>query len=382
MQTDITAFRKLLSNDLTDVMIRIGLVTFLVVICVRIFTPFLGLVLWALILAVALYPLHRRLAARLGGRQSLAATLMVVAGLLLIGLPTAMLGSSFASHVHNTYTALDNNTFEFKQPDPAVAEWPIIGDKIYSAWSQAATNLPAFLKKNQTQLESLAKYVLSAAASTAGGLLLFLGSLIVAGIMMAYGESGSQAMQRIISRLSGPTKGPQVYILSTATIRSVATGVIGVAVIQALLLGIGFVLAGIPAAGVLAMIVLLLGIAQMPAALVSLPAIAYLWWSGDASTASNIFFTVYLLAAGMADNVLKPLLLGRGVDAPMPVILLGAMGGMVTSGIIGLFIGAVMLAVGYQVFMSWVDEGQESTTGAPEQPDNSAQLTPAGNQGL
>jgi len=106
--------------------------------------------------------------------------------------------------------------------------------------------------------------------------------------------------------------------------------------------------------------------------LVSLPAIAYLWWSGDASTASNIFFTVYLLVAGMADNVLKPLLLGRGVDAPMPVILLGAMGGMVTSGIIGLFIGAVMLAVGYQIFMGWVDEGEESATAESGQTEATA----------
>lgn len=378
MQSDNTTLRNFLSKDLTDVLIRVSLIAFVVVICVRVFAPFMGLVLWALILAVALYPLNQRLANRFSGRQGRAAALLVVAGLLLIGVPSAMLGSSFANHIHNTYTAIENNTIEFKQPDPAVAEWPVVGKKIHAAWSQAANNLPAFLKKNQPHIEGLTKYVLSFAASTAGGLFLFIGALIVAGIMMAYGESGSQAMQRIISRLSGPKKGPQVYRLSTATIRSVATGVIGVAVIQALLLGVGFVLAGIPAAGVLAVIVLILGIAQMPAALVSLPAIAYLWWSGDASTASNIFFTVYLLVAGMADNVLKPLLLGRGVDAPMPVILLGAMGGMVSSGIIGLFIGAVMLAVGYQIFMSWVDEGEEIATAESEQTEVTVQATTGG----
>lgn len=191
----------------------------------------------------------------------------------------------------------------------------------------------------------------------------FLGSLIIAGIMMAYGEAGSGAMQRIISRLAGPAKGPQLHSLSTATIRSVATGVIGVAFIQALLLGVGFVLAEIPAAGVLAVVVMLLGIVQLPAALVSLPAIAYLWVSGDASTTSNIVYTIYLLVAGLADNVLKPLLLGRGVDAPMPVVLLGALGGMVSAGIIGLFIGAVLLAVGYQVFMTWVDQPEQEATG-------------------
>lgn len=171
---------------------------------------------------------------------------------------------------------------------------------------------------------------------------------------MAYGESGSQVMRRVFSRLGGPINGPRLYSLSSATVRSVATGVIGVAFIQALLLGIGFIVAGIPGAGVWAVVVLLLGILQLPAALVSLPAIAYLWWLGDASTALNILFTVYLLVAGLADNVLKPLLLGRGVDVPMPVVLLGALGGMIIGGIIGLFVGAVLLAVGYQVFMAWV----------------------------
>jgi predicted PurR-regulated permease PerM len=133
-----------------------------------------------------------------------------------------------------------------------------------------------------------------------------------------------------------------------------------VAFIQALLLGIGFLFAGIPAAGVLALVVLLLGILQAPAVLVSLPAIGYLWWSGDGSTAMNVVWTAYLVIAGFADNVLKPLLLGRGVDVPMPVILLGALGGMVSGGIIGLFIGAVVLAVGYQLFMDWVEEGNRT----------------------
>lgn len=378
MQIENGMFRKLLSKDLMDVMIRVGLIAIVVVMCVRIFAPFASLVLWALILAVALYPLHQRLAKYLGGRQGRAATLLVVGGLLLIGLPMVMLGSSFASHIHNVYSAIENNTVSIKTPAPTVADWPLIGNKVYSAWSSAADNLPAFLEKIQPQLKSFSKHLLSAAANSAGGILLFLGALIIAGIMMAYGESGHQAMQRIISRLSGPIKGPQLHSLSTATIRSVATGVIGVAFIQALLLGIGFIMADIPAAGVLAVIVLLFGIMQLPALLVSLPAIAYLWWAGDASTLSNIVFTVYLLVAGFADNVLKPLLLGRGVDAPMPVILLGALGGMVSAGMIGLFIGAVLLAVGYQVFMDWVDEPEEGATEGSAQSAAVAQESAAG----
>jgi predicted PurR-regulated permease PerM len=209
--------------------------------------------------------------------------------------------------------------------------------------------------------------------------LLFLGALIIAGIMMAYGESGSQVMQRIFYRLTDPVTGPRLQSLSTATVRSVATGVIGVAFIQALLLGVGFIVASIPAAGVLAVVVMLLGIVQLPAAIISLPAIGYLWWSGDASTTSNIIYTIYLLVAGLADNVLKPLLLGRGVEAPMPVILLGALGGMVSGGIIGMFVGAVLLAVGYQVFMDWVDTVEEGTSAEPGQIETADQ-TSTGNE--
>jgi predicted PurR-regulated permease PerM len=359
MQLDNTLFRQILSKDLMDVMIRVGLIAFLVVMCVRIFAPFMGLMLWAVILAVTLYPLHQRIAKRLGGRQGRAATLLVLAGLLLIGVPTVMLGSSFASQVQDVHAAFENNEITIKQPDPAVADWPLIGAKLYKVWNMAAQDLPALLEKMQPQLANLSKAVLAAMASTAGAVFTFLGSLIIAGIMMAYGRSGSVAMLRIITRLSSPEKGTELHSLSTATIRSVAMGVIGVAFIQALLLGVGFIWADIPAAGILALVVLLFGIAQLPAVIITLPVIAYLWWSGD-STISNAFFTVYLLVAGMADNVLKPLLLGRGVDVPMPIILLGALGGMVSSGMIGMFLGAVLLALGYQIFMEWVTDDEEA----------------------
>jgi predicted PurR-regulated permease PerM len=361
-----------------DLLIRVGLIAFVAILCARIFAPFTGLLLWALILAVALYPLHRGLASRLGGRQGAAATLLVIGGLLLIGVPTVMLGSSFASHVHNAYTAFENEEITFKSPSPGVADWPLVGKQIYNTWSAAAEDLPRFLHENKEQLTHLSKRALSVAASTAGALMKFLVALIIAGIMMAYGEAGNLAMRRIFCRLASPEKGPRLHNLSTATVRSVATGVIGVAFIQALLLGVGFIAAGIPAAGVLALLVMIVGILQLPALIISLPVIAYLWAVGDASTTVNIVFTIYLLLAGMADNVLKPMLLGRGVDAPMPVILLGALGGMVSAGIIGLFLGAVLLAVGYQVFMEWVDEGEADETAIKQDPDTASDELPAG----
>jgi predicted PurR-regulated permease PerM len=368
-ETESSVSRDLKSRALVDVFIRVGLIAIVVYLCVQVFAPFVGLMLWALILAISLSPLHQGLARRLGGKQGRAATLIVLVGILIIGVPTAMLGSSFAGQIYDAYAAFESGSVEIKQPNPAVAQWPLVGERLYDAWTAAATDLPAFLEKLQPQLGSFGKAALGWAASTAGAVMAFLGSLIIAGIMMAYGESGSRAMERISIRLSGERAGKRVHRLSTATVRSVATGVIGVAFIQALLLGIGFIFAGIPAAGILAVIVLLLGIMQLPALLVSLPAIGYIWWSGDSSTVMSVIWTVYLLVAGFADNVLKPLFLGRGVDVPMPVILLGALGGMVSGGIIGLFVGAVVLAVGFQLFMDWVDDDHATTPSqTPEAP--------------
>ena len=375
MELDKDQIRKAFAKDLTEVFITIGIIAVLVYMSVRVFSPFMGLITWGLILAVTLYPLHQRLAGKIGGRQGRAATLLVLAGLLLIGTPTVMLGSSFAGQIQGMHQALENETVQIPSPAKSVAEWPLVGEKVYRVWSQASTNLPALLQKAKPQLAEFSKKMLAIVASTAGGVFAFLGSLIIAGIMMAYGKSGAQAMSRIICRLAGKGKGPGLYGLSTATIRSVSMGVVGVAFIQALLLGLGFMAAGVPGAGVLAIVVLIMGILQLPATLLTLPVIAYIWWSGD-STVMNVVWTVYLLVAGMADNVLKPLLLGRGVDAPMPIILLGALGGMVSAGLIGLFVGAVILALGYVIFMDWVAEGDDSPCEptATEEPDAPAAM--------
>jgi len=358
MQENDPPAQKTGSNNLADMALRLGLVVVLVVMCARVVQPFVNLALWSVVLAIALYPAHKMLAARMRGRQGRAASALVLAGLLLIGAPTVMLGTSFAKGLHDSYAEFESGTLSLPQPNPSVAQWPVVGEQVYSAWAAAASNLPEFVLENKDGLRNLAKRGLTAAANTAGSVLLFLASLVVAGIIMAYGESGSAAMRDIIGRFAGHDRGPRLQGLITATVRSVATGVIGVAFIQALILGVGFLWAGIPAAGLLAVGVMVLGILQAPALLVTIPVIAYLWMAGDASTTMNIVYTAYLFVGGLADNVLKPMLLGRGVDAPMPVILLGALGGMVSGGIVGLFIGAVLLAVGYQLFMEWVARGR------------------------
>lgn len=356
LKLDEQLIQKLLSRDLMDFVIRVGLLVFLIVVCVKIFAPFLGLMVWALILAVTLYPAHLYLVGKTGGRQGRAATLLVLIGLLLLGGPTVMIGASLAEQMNDIMASYKNNEISIKQPGPKVAKIPVIGKKLHAAWSAAASDLPAFMEKQKPHLGQISKSFLSTAGGIVTGLLMFFASLIIAGIMMAYGQPGDAVMQKIYNRFLGPVKGPHLFKLSVMTTRSVAMGVVGVAFIQALLLGVGFIWADVPAAGILALVVLLVGILQLPALIISLPVIAYIWWGGDAGTTSNVMYTIYLLVAGAADNVLKPLLLGRGVDAPMPIILLGALGGLATTGLIGLFVGAVLLALGYKIFMAWVNE--------------------------
>lgn len=346
---------KPVTDKSIDLFIRIGLVGFLAVYCYHIFEPFIGLMLWSVILAVALNPLHALMTRRMGGKSGRAATLLILAILLGVLIPTARLAFSFADSTTELIRGMQSGTLQVPAPNASVQEWPIVGENLYSLWSTAHTDLGSLVTKYEPKIREFSKQALEYAASVGTAIVMFLVSLVLAGILMAHGESGHASAKAIASRMAGRAKGEALVDLSTATIRAVAQGVIGIACGQALLMGAGFMLAGIPAAGILALLVLLLGILQIPAMLISLPAILYVFYTQD-STPVAILFTVYILVAGSMDNILKPLLLGRGVDAPMPVILLGALGGMATGGIIGLFLGSVMLALGYQLFMAWVYE--------------------------
>ncbi len=351
---------KRLSARMLDVFIRAGLVLAMTMFCYRIFSPFLPLMLWALILAVTMYPLHRQIARRLGGKQGLASTLLVLIGVMLIVVPTTVLISSLSDSTYTLVHHVKNNSLQISAPSPSVADWPIVGKKIHSYWLKIYEDLPAVIQSMQPKIGEIAKKSLEIVAGTGGKILQFLFSFVIAGIIMTFGEPGSKAAHAISERIFGLHRGKGFVILSTATIRTVAAGVIGIACIQALLVGIALIIAGIPWAGAISLITLVMGIAQLPALLITLPIIGYIWYSGDYSTVAAISYTVLLIVSGMADNVLKPLMLGRGVDAPMPVILLGALGGMATTGILGMFLGATLLALGYQIFMWWVAHNPDS----------------------
>nr|WP_238929172.1 AI-2E family transporter [Citrobacter sp. R56] len=354
-----TVIEKRLVARFLDMFIKLGLILALGSFCFTVMSPFMNMLLWALILAVTLYPLHQRFAARMGNKQGRASTVMVLLGVLLIVAPTVAMLSSLGDSVSRLVENVGSDSLVISPPSEKIASIPLVGEKVHALWLKASTDLPSLISSYRPQLGDIAKQVVGVLASMGGGLIGFVFSFIVAGIMMAWGAPGARSAKSIAIRITDTQRGLALTKLCTSTIRAVAMGVIGVAFIQALLAGIVMAIAGIPAVGIFFVLALILGIAQVPVILVTAPAIAIMWMSGDHGTVLNIVYTVLLLVAGMADNVLKPLLLGRGVDAPMPVVLLGALGGMAANGILGMFVGATLLSIGYRIFMAWVNQGPD-----------------------
>ena len=350
-----------LARRLLEVLIRGALLLWMALLCYRVLAPFLPLAIWALIFAVVLYPLHSRVAAHLGGRRGLAATLMVLLGIVAFVVPIGVLMSSLGDSIRTLIEAVQHNTLRIPSPPETVAAWPLIGGKLHAVWSRAHDDLPALVQSMQPKIGDLARAALGFVARIGGGLLAFLGALVLAGIFLAFGENGARGCLSVFERVAGQPRGASLARLSVATIRAVALGVVGVALIQAILVGLALLIAGVPWAGALAAVVLVLGIAQIPAVIVTLPAIIWIWSRGY-GTGEAILYTALLLVSGMADNVLKPLMLGRGVDVPMPVILVGALGGMATGGIIWMFVGATLLALAWQVSTGWVEKTPTRTS--------------------
>jgi predicted PurR-regulated permease PerM len=346
--------------------VQIAAVALLVVWCFQIVAPFLSIVLWGLIIAVALYPVHVKLSTRLGGREKLSATIFVLVGLAILLVPTYILTDSSIAALKTVGAQLEEGSVSISPPDASVAEWPLIGEQVHQVWSDAATNLEETLNKFEDQLKSLGRSVISFAGSMAVGVLQFVASFIIAGVFLVSAEGGYRVSQTLASSLAGDRgKGPTD--LSVATIRSVAKGVLGVAIIQAILSAVGLVVAGIPAAGIWTFAVLMLAIMQLPPIIILGP--IAVWFFSTADTVPATIFLVFALLVSASDGVLKPMFLGRGVEIPMLVILLGAIGGMILLGIVGLFIGAIVLALGYQILMAWMETDELNN---PRQPAETA----------
>ncbi len=349
---DSTAADRNFQKNAMASFVQIAALVILAVWCLRIVAPFITIILWGMIIAVALYPLHQTLAGRLGGKEKLSATLFVLLGLAILLVPTYILTDSSVAALKTVGSQLNSGAVTINPPNESVAEWPVIGKQVHQIWTDAATNLEATINKFGDQLHRLGGTALRFAGALAVGVLQFVVSIIIAGVFLVGAEGGRQTSLKFASSLVGD-RGEVLTDLAIATIRSIAKGVLGIAIIQALLAAIGLVVMDIPAAGIWAFAVLLLAIMQLPPIIVLGP--IAVWVFSVAEPVPATIFLVYALVVSFADGVLKPLFLGRGMEIPMLVILLGAIGGMIMSGIVGLFIGAIVLAIGYQILMAWME---------------------------
>jgi predicted PurR-regulated permease PerM len=306
-----------------------------------------------MIIAVALFPLYQKLSKVLGGREKLAATLITTALILIIIGPCVFLVDMISQNTQDLAHKLSAGNFTIPAPTENVASWPLIGKPIFNFWQLAATNLSEAIATLAPQLTEMSKWLISSSVSTMMSILQLLVSVIVCGMLLINGDAGHKLTISIGKRLAGD-KGEELTALSIATIRGVARGVLGVALIQSLLAGIGFFFADIPGAGILTILCLFVAIVQLPTFILLLPVIIYVF--SIHSTLFATVFMVWMVMVGLLDNVLKPILMGRGIDLPMAVIFIGAIGGMMFSGIVGLFVGAIILALGYKLFLSWLNQ--------------------------
>ncbi|MEA3413850.1 MAG: AI-2E family transporter [Pseudomonadota bacterium] len=340
-----------------EVAIRLGLIFLISLWCLQIVRPFIDPIMWGIIIAVAAHPFYVRLENRLGHRRKLASTVFIILAFLIIIVPVVMLSGSMVDTVEVVSDGLKDGAFRVPPPPAGVADWPFVGEKVNDLWSMASTNLEGALNQIAPQLKSIGNWLFSAAAGAGAGILKFLLAIIIAGVLLVGAQGGTKTARAIATRLAG-SRGPEFADLAGATVRSVAQGVLGVAFIQSILAGIGLLAVGVPGAGIWALLVLLLAIVQLPPILILGPIIFYVFGAMD--TLPAVLFMIWSILVASSDALLKPLLLGRGVDIPMLVILLGAIGGMIMSGIIGLFVGSVVLALGYKLFMAWLAGGPEA----------------------
>ncbi|OLQ74480.1 AI-2E family transporter [Photobacterium proteolyticum] len=352
-------------NNMVESAIRIGLLLVLLIWTYDIVKPFIIPVLWGAIIAVALMPLTLKLANALNGKRGLAATLLALLGVALLVIPLVMVSGSVYDGIAGLTEALQEGSVKIPGPTQRVAELPLIGEPLYDVWALFASNMEAAVTRYSEEIKVFVAAVAGFLGSSLATIVMFIISLLIAAGFMAHAESMSKAVQTVSVRVVGK-HGEEWAKLTAATVRSVLLGVVGVAFIQSLLVGSAFFVFGVPAAPLLTFIVFVFGIAQLPATLVVLPVILYVFSVQDTTPAT--IFTVWVLIAGLSDNFLKPLLMGRGVSIPMPVILFGAIGGMISAGIIGLFLGAVILAIWYELFTTWLKLDQE-TVSEPAEPE-------------
>jgi predicted PurR-regulated permease PerM len=339
------------ATDPVQLAIRLGLLACLIYWTYILILPFVPILLWSTILTVALYPVFDGLARLLGGRPVVSATLITILCLSIVIGPASWLVFGLVEGVRLISEQLGAGNVSVPRPNAAIKEWPLIGNQLFDLWQLASTNLAAALGKFSPYAKPVATTILSTVGSVGIEILKFLVAVIVAGFLFIPGPRLVSSMRTFLAHVI-PERSEDFVALAGETIRSVSRGVIGIAMLQSLLAGIGFIVADIPGAGLFAFLVLLLGVAQIGCAILLVPMIGWYWLTRDPTAA--LLFTLYIVPVGFIDNVLKPIVMGHGSRTPMVVIFVGVLGGTLAHGLIGLFIGPIVLAVGWELLAAWM----------------------------
>jgi len=341
------------SSDVTRITLAVLFIGILIAASFWILRPFLTAIIWAMIIVVATWPVMLGLQARLRNKRGLAVAVMTVILLLVIVVPFLFAISTIMDHAESFADRINSlRTVGVPQPPEWVEKIPLVGSRIADRWNQFAAIPPEELpSKVAPYARDIMAWFLSKAGSVGMMIVQFLLTVIIAAIMYAGGEKAAEGVLSFARRLAGP-QGEAVTVLAAKAIKSVALGIVVTALIQTAIGGAGLVVSGVPAAPLLAAVVFMLCLAQLGPILVMVPSVIWLYWKGDPLWGTVLL--IFTIIAGGIDNFIRPFLIKKGVDLPLTMIFAGVIGGLIAFGVVGLFIGPVMLAVTYTLLKAWV----------------------------
>jgi predicted PurR-regulated permease PerM len=352
-----------------DAAIRIGLLGLLLYWSLKVIGPFLTVALWSAILTVALYPVFDWLAERLGSRRW-AATLITLLCLVIVIGPVTWLGLGLIGSVDFVVRGFDSKIFSIPLPADSIKAWPLIGEQVHRLWTLAATDVKAILLEVAPALKPLGSKLLEVAGTVVFGLLEFVAAIIIAGFLYAPGPHLAASLRALLRRVFGQ-RSEEMLRLSGSTIRNVSRGVVGIALVQSFLAGLGFLAAGVPSAGLFSFIALVLGIIQIGPTILFIPIVLWSWTTLE--TTNALIFTAYMVAVGVVDNVLRPFVMAHGLTTPMPIIFVGVIGGTLAYGISGLFLGPIVLSVTWALLVAWVQDDGPEVPGLASLPETTSE---------
>jgi len=344
-------------EKIVDTLIRLGILSLLIMWCFDILKPFVLILVWAIVIAIAIFPVHTIFVKVFRGRKILAVIVLILFMLSVIIIPSGLIMYSLFEGVNHFRELFKAGEHLIPPPGGNTANWPIIAKPIVDFWQLASDNLQDAVVKYSDEIKQYGAILLLALAGISKGILSFIVSIIIAGVLLIYADSSVVVTHKIFKKLVGKNS-ENFATISVLTIRNVVKGILGVAIIQTTMAALGFFIAGVPFAGLWTILCLILSIIQVGVGPIAIPVAIYMFSVSDTTTA--VILAIWLGITLLADNILKPILLGRNAPAPMLVIFLGAIGGFIYNGFIGLFLGAIILTIGYKLFMMWLDTETES----------------------